>query len=226
MNTNSIRRQIEQGDLKAAASTLLTLLQGNEEYLNEASILASRITTLARTLRRGEISQQQEGVQRNQIGFAMLELLDEAGTNNLPVQTKNVFISYRRDQGATTARAIRLALKEQGIQAFLDVDDLGAGNFGPALLTHIDEADAVVLILSPGALDRRQNQEDWLHTEIAHALQTNKPVVTLRLPDFIMPDELPNDLQKLPQKNGVSYSHEFFDASIERLVELITAKKI
>ncbi|PCK03889.1 MAG: hypothetical protein COA42_19625, partial [Alteromonadaceae bacterium] len=114
-------------------------------------------------------------------------------------------------------------LKDHGIGSFLDVEDLGSGAFGPALLEHIDKADAMVLILSEGALNQRGNQADWVRTEIGHAFKTDKSVVTLRMPGFAMPDDLPPELKKLSQQNGVSYSHEFFSASIERLIELISS---
>ncbi len=221
---DSVRQLIEQGDLRAAAKMLVEVFDkadNGREYANEARVLESRISTLTRNLRRGQISQDQASVKQNQIGFALLELLDEAATTNPTSKAMKVFISYRRDQGAAYARAVRLALEERGISVFLDVEDLGSGAFGPALLAQIDDADAVVAILSQGALDRCQDTEDWVRIEIVHALKTNKKFITLLMSDFRMPDDLPQELTVLPQQNGVNYSHEYFDATIGRLCELM-----
>lgn len=49
-----------------------------------------------------------------------------------------VFIIYRREGGAETARLLRIALNQQGYRVFPDVDHLSSG--------HFDERDRVASI--------------------------------------------------------------------------------
>lgn len=133
-----------------------------------------------------------------------------------------VFISYRRAGGAEIARLVRRELEGRGWRVFLDVDDLGAGTFDDRLLTEITAADAVVVILSPGALDR-SDADDWLKREVAHALRSNKRVVPLLLPGFTFPpdDRLHPDFHALGRLNGVEYNHRYFQAAMDKLVEFL-----
>ena len=132
----------------------------------------------------------------------------------------DVFISYRRDQGAETARLLRIALSERGYRVFLDVDDLASGHFDDRLLTHIESTPNFILILSPRALDGVSDDGDWLRREIDHALSTGRNIIPLLMPgfDFSNTGGLPDSVQALTRHNGVAYSHEYFDATVARLV--------
>ena len=70
----------------------------------------------------------------------------------------DVFISYRRDGGDMTAMYIYQALKERGYDVFYDLEVLRAGKFNDALLENIRSCKDFVLILSPHALDRCDNE--------------------------------------------------------------------
>ena len=223
MTSDDVRRDVERGDVKLATAKLIeyfSVHSDSADYANEARVLASRATTLERDVRQGRIADSSANAQRNQIAFAILELLDDAGAV-AQTATESVFISYRRDGGAEVARAVSVALKVRGLAVILDVEDLRAGPFDSELLARIDETTAVVLILSKGALDRRTDATDWVRAEISHALRTGKRVVPVRMPAFAMPQDLPDDLLQLALQNSVNYSHEYFDASIDRIIELL-----
>lgn len=223
MTSDDVRRDVERGDVKLATAKLIeyfSVRSDSADYANEARVLASRATTLDRDVRQGRIADSSANAQRNQIAFAILELLDDAGAN-AQTAAESVFVSYRRDGGAEVARAVSVALKVRGLGVILDVEDLRAGPFDSELLTRIDETTAVVLILSKGSLDCRTDSTSWVRAEISHALRTGKRVVPVRMPAFVMPEDLPDDLQQLPLQNSVNYSHEYFDASIDRIIELL-----
>jgi serine/threonine protein kinase len=132
-----------------------------------------------------------------------------------------VFISYRRQNGSSEARLIRAELMhQQGVSAFLDVVDLGAGHFDEALLKRIAEIPNFVVILSAGCLDRCRDARDWLRREIVQALRTNRKIIPVLLPGFNFPDseELPHDLRSLSSHQSVFYNHEYFDAMIAKIV--------
>jgi hypothetical protein len=132
----------------------------------------------------------------------------------------DVFISYRRERDAQTARLIRAELRRRRFRVFLDVDDLRPGHFDEALLERIQEAANFVLILSPSSLDRCANPDDWFRREIVCALAERKTLIPIMMPGFSFPkaEELPDELRPIRVHQGVNYSHDFFDAMIEKLV--------
>ena len=78
----------------------------------------------------------------------------------------DIFISYRRDGGESTAKILRDKLSELGYQVFFDVESLRSGDFNTRLYTVIEECQDFLLVLSPGALDRCRNEDDWVRLEI------------------------------------------------------------
>jgi TIR domain len=139
----------------------------------------------------------------------------------------DVFISYRRDKGGAEARLIRAALAEHGLRVFLDVTDLSKGHFDEALLRYIAATPSFIVILSPDALDPRiQKQEDWMRREVAHAILTGRNIVPVLFPQFEFPAQLPEDIKDLPRHQGVKYSHDFFEAVIDKILRLIGVQPV
>lgn len=141
-----------------------------------------------------------------------------------PRQTHcDIFISYRRDRDAQTARLIRTELERRRFRVFLDVDDLRPGHFDEALLRCIQDAPSFVVILSTGSLDRCVQPDDWLRQEIACALANKKTVLPIMMPGFRFPteDELSEDIQAIRTHQGVNYSHDFFEAMMEKIVSYL-----
>ena len=83
----------------------------------------------------------------------------------------DIFISYRRDGGESTARIIRDKLTEQGYRVFLDVESLRSGDFNAKLYSVIEECKDFLLILPPGGLDRCGSEDDWVRREAEYALE-------------------------------------------------------
>ena len=133
------------------------------------------------------------------------------------------FISYRREGASEIARAIRSELLRRGIATFLDVDDLRSHYYDERLLREIEAAPNFLLILSPGCLDRCVDPEDWLRKEVVHAMRHGRnivPVLTQGF-DFPRPAELTAELRDLPRYNCVEYSHAYFSATIQKLVDFM-----
>jgi hypothetical protein len=141
-----------------------------------------------------------------------------------PKYNYDVFISYRRDGGADTARIIQERLTDKGYKVFFDVETLRSGDFNKDLYNVIEGADDFVLILSKGALDRCQNEGDWVRNEIEHALRNGKNIIPVMLRGFVFPETMPESIEPLRYKNGIEASTEFFDAFIEKLAGFISAK--
>jgi hypothetical protein len=131
----------------------------------------------------------------------------------------DVFISYRRDTGAAEARLLRQSLMDRGLRVFLDVIDLRKGYFDDELLRRISAAPNFVPVLTPGSLDRCAESTDWLRQEIAHAIRERKNIVPVMIGDFSFPAKLPEDIANLPRHQGVAYSHQYFDAMMQTIME-------
>jgi predicted Zn finger-like uncharacterized protein len=138
-------------------------------------------------------------------------------------KSHDVFISYRRGGGAETARLLKLSLANRGLECFVDVDDLGAAHFDERLLEAIAAANNVIAILTPGSLDRCVHEGDWLRRELSHAIKLNKRLIPVIMPGFEFPaaDQLPDDLTDLLRHNAVTYSHDYFNATLEKLVTFL-----
>lgn len=129
----------------------------------------------------------------------------------------DVFISYRRDGGDMAAMHFYQALKERGYTVFFDLEVLRTGKFNEALLSYIDSCQDFLLILSPHALDRCDDPQDWVRQEIARALKLKKNIIPVMLKGFNFPERLPGDIVDVRFQNGLSSSTEYFEESLERL---------
>ena len=89
----------------------------------------------------------------------------------------DIFISYRRVGGADFARQMQLALKTKGYNVFLDFDALKDGVFDRRIEAAIKSSKVFLFILSPHALDRCKNEEDWVRKEIECALLSQCHIV-------------------------------------------------
>ena len=165
--------------------------------------------------------------------WGFVESTDSASPDSiLPLSTRyrkkyDVFVSYRRESGSQLASLLKVYLEVRGLSTFLDVTSLGGGKFDEALLTVIRKCLNVVVVLTPNSLQRCIGDcriEDWLHREVACALESNATVVPLCDPHFSWPVEkqLPEDLRGLCRMNAVTWSHEYQDASVERLIKFFS----
>ena len=109
----------------------------------------------------------------------------------------DVFISYRRSGGEYTAKILRDRLEDMGYRVFFDVESLRSGYFNTKLYSVIDECRDFLLILSPGALDRCANPDDWVRLEVERALAQEKNIIPIMLRGFDFPQQLPESLEHL-----------------------------
>ncbi|HBO44389.1 MAG TPA: hypothetical protein DD670_10745 [Planctomycetaceae bacterium] len=123
------------------------------------------------------------------------------------------------------ARLVCANLKARRYDVFMDVEDLRSGQFNESLLHEIDAATDVIVILTPGSLDRCFRKGDWLRWEVAHAIASGKNVVPVITRGFAWPAQpLPEGLKRLPYYQGVEPSHSLFNASIDKLVLLLQGR--
>jgi glucokinase len=66
-------------------------------------------------------------------------------------------------------------------------------------------------------------EEDWLRQEIAQAVKTDRNIVPIMMPgfEFPEPEQMPADVRVLRTHQSVSYSHEFFDAMLAKIIRFL-----
>lgn len=98
-----------------------------------------------------------------------------------------------------------------------------AGHFDQDLLSHIANTPHFIIILTPHALDRCVEEQDWLRKEITQAIKTKRNIVPVMMPGFEFPEPqaLPADIRDLRTYQSVGYSHEFFEAMVDRIIRYI-----
>ncbi|MBR4391234.1 MAG: toll/interleukin-1 receptor domain-containing protein [Bacteroidales bacterium] len=141
----------------------------------------------------------------------------------------DIFISYRRKgAGAGVAGELQTKFENRGYKVFLDVDNIGSGDFPEQIDNAIKGCNDFLLILSVGMLDRCVDEEDWVRHEIVLAEKYGKNIIGVSLPGFVMPEvnQLPEPLRDIPEKQVFLWSHEYRNASIDKIENnLISSSK-
>ena len=135
----------------------------------------------------------------------------------------NIFISYRRDGGSNFATILHYLLAQDGFLPFLDKESLHQGAFTDQLYNGIAESDFFLLILSPKALDRCKNKNDWVSKEIHKALDASKTIIPIMLNNFTYPSNLPDELNKIKDLQAIELKNDF-DAMYAKLKKELLRK--
>ncbi|NXL91175.1 SARM1 protein, partial [Alectura lathami] len=140
----------------------------------------------------------------------------------------DVFISYRRSTGSQLASLLKVHLQLHGFSVFIDVEKLEAGKFEDKLTQSVLSARNFVLVLSPNALDKCMGDpecKDWVHKEIVTALRSGKNIVPVtdhfEWPD---PEMLPKDMRAVLKFNGIKWSHEYQEATIDKIIRFLQGR--
>uniref|UniRef100_A0A673VAI6 NAD(+) hydrolase SARM1 n=1 Tax=Suricata suricatta TaxID=37032 RepID=A0A673VAI6_SURSU len=171
------------------------------------------------------------GVHRARILMAAREMLHSPlpCTGGKPSgDIPDVFISYRRNSGSQLASLLKVHLQLHGFSVFIDVEKLEAGKFEDKLIQSVIGARNFVLVLSAGALDKCMQDhdcKDWVHKEIVTALSYGKNIVPV-IDGFEWPEpqDLPEDMQAVLTFNGIKWSHEYQEATIEKIIRFLQGR--
>ncbi|XP_051014015.1 NAD(+) hydrolase SARM1 [Acomys russatus] len=171
------------------------------------------------------------GVHRTRILSAAREMLHSplpCSGGKPSGDTPDVFISYRRNSGSQLASLLKVHLQLHGFSVFIDVEKLEAGKFEDKLIQSVMAARNFVLVLSAGALDKCMQDhdcKDWVHKEIVTALSCAKNIVPI-IDGFEWPEPqaLPEDMQAVLTFNGIKWSHEYQEATIEKIIRFLQGR--
>jgi tetratricopeptide (TPR) repeat protein len=136
---------------------------------------------------------------------------------------KTVFISYRRTN-MPWALAIYQNLTAYGYDVFFDYESIASGDFEQIILGNIRARAHFLVVLTPSALERCDNPDDWLRREIETALDEKRNIVPLFLEGFdfgspAIAKHLTGKLANLKKYNGLVIPAGFFDEAMTRIRE-------
>ena len=136
---------------------------------------------------------------------------------------KTVFLSYRRTN-FPWALAIYQDLTQHGFDVFFDFTSIASGEFESAILENIRARAHFLVLLTPSALERCGEPEDWLRREIETALSIQRNIVPLTLEgfDFGSPgidSQLIGPLAALKRYNALPVPVAYFFQAMDRLRE-------
>jgi hypothetical protein len=150
----------------------------------------------------------------------------------------NVFISYRRNDTQDLAGRIadRIRRVPQVDSVFIDVEEIEPGaDFAAKIRTAVSESTACILLIGPDwrGVDRQSGaaricaDRDFVRLEAAAALTSEHRVLPVLANGAAMPlpEELPDDLRRLPAINALSIRHAYFEHDIEYLIDVLLARK-
>lgn len=130
---------------------------------------------------------------------------------------KTAFLSYRRANIAW-ALAIFQDLTQHGYDVFFDFKGIASGDFERVILANIEARAHFIVLLTPSALDRCNDANDWLRREIEIALSIQRNIVPIALEGFnFNAAQLTGALSALSRYNALPVPAEYFDEAMQRL---------
>lgn len=134
---------------------------------------------------------------------------------------KRVFISYRRTN-APWALAIYQSLQHAGYDVFLDYTSIPSGDFESVILENIRARAHFIVLLTPSALERCNDPNDWLRREIECALDNKRNIIPIMLEGFdfsmsAIAKNLTGKLEMIQKYNAMTVPVEYFDAAMAKL---------
>jgi hypothetical protein len=167
-------------------------------------------------------------------------VLDTAGQQQLPAEAPpdprsgRIFISYRREDTSHVAGRIadRLVDHLGEEQVFMDVDSIEIGvDFRKVVTDAVGRCDVLLAIIGrrwATAEDADGNvrlaaRDDLVRLEVETALQRNVRVIPVLVDGAAMPrpQQLPESLNALADRNALKIQHETFRQDVRRLVEIL-----
>jgi len=134
---------------------------------------------------------------------------------------RTVFISYRRTN-FWIAFAVYQNLTARGYDVFIDYKNIKSGDFEQVIVGNIKARAHFIIILTPSALEKCNEPNDWLRREIELALESKRNIVPLVFEGFefnnpINVNALTGKMEKLKYYNALSVPILYFETAMERL---------
>ena len=132
----------------------------------------------------------------------------------------DIFISYRHKGGIIAANHLAEKLKKDGYKVTFDKESLHAGPFPKQIYDYIHGCKDFIVILDENVFEKtlRDEPNDWLRIELAHAILLKKNIIPITLKDYKEPKEqLPKDIAEIVEHQHIMYDVENFDSFYAKL---------
>lgn len=137
----------------------------------------------------------------------------------------DVFISYRRETGATLGSLIRKLLETKGIDVFYDKDSITNEEFPQRIRRGIDSAPNFLMILTPGYF-RKRDGIDRVREEILYAVEKKKNFILVYSADYKHSEETDwaneiDEIKRFQEFNRIKYesmSHRAETAFLDTII--------
>ncbi|WP_119067801.1 toll/interleukin-1 receptor domain-containing protein [Aggregatilinea lenta] len=134
-----------------------------------------------------------------------------------------IFVSYRRASWSFTYWLVDELSKLLDAEIFLDFSGIDESNFENALLRHLQDSDAVLLIVSEHTFDpaRIYKESDWVRREVREAIAYGKPIALALVNGIVPPPELPEDIGAVRKAQGIEFYPRYFKAGVRELAAFL-----
>lgn len=138
-----------------------------------------------------------------------------------------VFISHRSSDGEAYASAIQRELELRNVSAFLyqhheseiTRHSLRIEDF---IYPEIEQADCLILVLSPKIFDGTDDPEDWVRLEIEKAQSLNKLIIPVKCKGFIYPNTYPcESIKEIGKTRAIEWKTAYPKTSIQGIFNLL-----
>lgn len=137
----------------------------------------------------------------------------------------DVFISYRRSDGAVNAQLVARVLREQRYSIFLDKLSLRSGNFPKQIKNNvINCTDFIMIITKDYFSEKILKKNDWVRKEIKLALQYKKNIIPYFFTDQLSFDNVPKDIKIALSNQGLCHILTPSYDSTNELINILSAK--
>ena len=138
-------------------------------------------------------------------------------------EQKTIFISYRRTD-VSWALLVYHYLTAKGYDVFFDYTSIPSGDFEQIIISNIKARAHFLVVLTPTALDRCSNPDDWLRREIETAIREKRNIIPMFFDEFrfetpSVAKSLTGQLATLEKYNGLEVPASYFDAAMQRLCD-------
>ena len=115
---------------------------------------------------------------------------------------------------------------KKGYRVFFDVHESSSGDFECRIEKPLINATDVLVILSPGSLDRCSMPDDWVRREISSAIKWHKNIIPIMSSTFVFPSDLQDELKPLQAQNGITIFPESYDTFSDRLINFLHSSPV
>jgi TIR domain-containing protein len=153
-------------------------------------------------------------------------------SENSPLSTSKIFVSYRRDDSSGSAGRLYDNLKYHfGDRIFMDVDSIRAGdNFVEVIQKSVRSSAVVIAVIGKHwhsvrtkRSRRLDDPNDFVRLEIVTALENGITVIPTLVDDGRMPkrDEVPAEMVEFTKRHYLELRPESWHRDIDKLVDVL-----